>query len=130
MEQAASELSARDQQLLGELKTLRLELARDRGVPAYVVFPDATLIELAKARPMSEAQMGEGQRCGAEEASGIYRRILEGNRGGLRGARRGSASGPPFPLHGRPASGPPPPLTPPLKGEGDGCGLPEVLRWA
>ena len=56
---AAGDLSERDQRLLADLKALRLELARERGVPAYVVFPDATLIELAKARPTSEAQMGE-----------------------------------------------------------------------
>ena len=59
VEAAASDLSARDQELLADLKALRLDLARERGVPAYVVFPDATLIELATARPMSEAQMGE-----------------------------------------------------------------------
>ncbi|MDJ0931877.1 MAG: DNA helicase RecQ [Breoghania sp.] len=56
---AANELSERDQSLLKELKALRLDLARERGVPAYVVFPDATLIELARVRPTSEAQMGE-----------------------------------------------------------------------
>lgn len=40
-----------DQDLLASLKELRLELARDRNVPAYIVFPDATLIEMTHARP-------------------------------------------------------------------------------
>ncbi|AXS42783.1 DNA helicase RecQ [Breoghania sp. L-A4] len=46
-------LSERDGELLGALKSLRLDLARERNVPAYVVFPDATLIEMARARPAS-----------------------------------------------------------------------------
>ena len=34
--------------LLAALKALRLELARERGVPAYVVFWDRTLIDMAR----------------------------------------------------------------------------------
>ena len=48
---SATELSVADEQLLSQLKSLRLELARVRNVPAYVVFPDATLIEMAAERP-------------------------------------------------------------------------------
>ena len=40
-----------DVSLLSQLKTLRLGLARARNVPAYVIFPDSTLIELARERP-------------------------------------------------------------------------------
>ena len=40
-----------DVSLLSQLKILRLGLARARNVPAYVVFPDSTLIEMARARP-------------------------------------------------------------------------------
>ncbi|MCB0880648.1 MAG: DNA helicase RecQ [Thermoleophilia bacterium] len=46
-----------DEGLLGALKALRLELARDAGVPAYVVFPDSTLIEMARERPGTLADM-------------------------------------------------------------------------
>ena len=42
-----------DVSLLSQLKNLRLGLARARNVPAYVIFPDTTLIELAQERPMS-----------------------------------------------------------------------------
>ena len=40
-----------DVSLLSQLKKLRLNLARARNVPAYVVFPDSTLIEMSRARP-------------------------------------------------------------------------------
>ena len=44
-------LSSDEDRLLTRLKALRLDLARARNVPAYVVFPDATLIEMAQQRP-------------------------------------------------------------------------------
>ena len=46
-----------DQDLLAALKKLRLKLSRDRNVPAYVVFHDAVLIELANERPATLDQM-------------------------------------------------------------------------
>jgi ATP-dependent DNA helicase RecQ len=48
---AAASLSSEDYGLLTRLKALRLELAKARGVPAYVIFSDATLIEMARERP-------------------------------------------------------------------------------
>ena len=42
-----------DASLLSQLKKLRLDLARSRNVPAYVIFPDSTLIDMARARPTS-----------------------------------------------------------------------------
>ena len=47
----APRLSAPDEQLLTRLKSLRLRLARARGVPAFAVFSDTTLIEMATRRP-------------------------------------------------------------------------------
>ena len=38
---------------------LRLELARRRGVPPYIVFSDRTLHEMAHYRPASAEQMRE-----------------------------------------------------------------------
>ncbi len=46
-----------DQELFAALKALRLELARGRKVPAFVVFADATLIEMASQRPATPEQM-------------------------------------------------------------------------
>jgi ATP-dependent DNA helicase RecQ len=40
-----------DASLLAMLKALRLRLARERQVPAYVVFSDRTLIDMAQRRP-------------------------------------------------------------------------------
>jgi ATP-dependent DNA helicase RecQ len=40
-----------DTGLLGALKSLRLRLAKERQVPAYVVFSDRTLIDMAERRP-------------------------------------------------------------------------------
>src|SRR3546814_1196061 len=41
--------------LLTALKDLRLALAKQRGVPAYVVFGDRSLLEMARQRPASRA---------------------------------------------------------------------------
>jgi ATP-dependent DNA helicase RecQ len=43
--------------LLAELKALRSRLANERRVPAYVVFSDATLVEMATRRPSSQAEL-------------------------------------------------------------------------
>ncbi|MDA4848398.1 DNA helicase RecQ [Hoeflea sp. E7-10] len=56
---AAASLSTADDELLTKLKALRLELAREKNVPAYVVFPDATLIEMAAARPADQEALAE-----------------------------------------------------------------------
>lgn len=42
--------------LYAELKALRKHLADTRGVPAYVVFSDATLQQMARFRPATEAE--------------------------------------------------------------------------
>ncbi|MDA8230442.1 MAG: DNA helicase RecQ [Magnetospirillum sp.] len=47
-----------DPELLAVLKALRTRLAVAEGVPAYVVFPDRTLIEMALRRPANLAEMG------------------------------------------------------------------------
>ncbi len=46
-------LSAADAALFERLRTWRAATAREHGVPAYVVFPDATLQAIAVARPNS-----------------------------------------------------------------------------
>ena len=43
--------------LYGKLKALRSELAKSAGLPAYCIFPDRTLIELARRRPGTENEM-------------------------------------------------------------------------
>jgi ATP-dependent DNA helicase RecQ len=46
-------LSAADQASLEALKQQRTTLAKAQGVPAYVIFPDRSLIEMARMRPAS-----------------------------------------------------------------------------
>jgi ATP-dependent DNA helicase RecQ len=44
-----------DQSLFDSLKALRRTIAAERGVPAYVIFSDATLRDMARLRPTSAA---------------------------------------------------------------------------
>ncbi len=48
---AAETLDEPAARLLQELKALRLRLAKQRGVPAYVIFSDRSLIDMAARRP-------------------------------------------------------------------------------
>jgi ATP-dependent DNA helicase RecQ len=41
------------------LKSLRTRLAKDEGVPAYVIFSDRSLIDMAAQRPATLAAFGE-----------------------------------------------------------------------
>ena len=66
-----------DQDLLAALKVLRLELAREKNVPAYVVFPDATLIEMARERPATLEQMADINGVGPRKLEGYGSTFLE-----------------------------------------------------
>ena len=48
-----AELRSMDEELFEALRALRTDLASDQGVPPYVIFSDASLIEMAKKRPQS-----------------------------------------------------------------------------
>ncbi|MBC3935969.1 DNA helicase RecQ [Undibacterium sp. CY7W] len=50
---AESELSSEQQQLFDKLRWWRVETARTHNVPAYVIFPDATLREIARNAPQT-----------------------------------------------------------------------------
>ena len=54
-----SELDDADDALLAALKNLRLRLAKERGVPAYVVFSDRSLIDMAQRRPRDAVSFAE-----------------------------------------------------------------------
>ncbi len=55
----APELSNEDLALYTTLKELRLELAREREVPAFVVFSDRTLQDMARRRPRSTSEFSD-----------------------------------------------------------------------
>ncbi len=46
-----------DGEVLTLLKSLRLHLARENGVPAYLIFNDATLLEMAARKPQNEEEL-------------------------------------------------------------------------
>src|SRR5690606_33092721 len=56
---AAVSLSPADASLRDLLKRWRSERARSDGVPAYVVFNDSTLDEIAVRRPATLAELGQ-----------------------------------------------------------------------
>ena len=57
--------SVADQALLDRLKEQRLRLARERGVPAYVIFSDRSLEEMAQRRPTTHDAFAEINGVGA-----------------------------------------------------------------
>jgi ATP-dependent DNA helicase RecQ len=54
---ARTDMSDRDQELFQKLRTLRAGIAKEMNVPPYVIFPDTTLIALAKERPASSSDL-------------------------------------------------------------------------
>ena len=73
-----------DKDLFEALRALRLRLARDRGVPPYVVFHDTTLRELARQKPTTRRGAAPHLRHGREEGRRL-RRCGDRNNQGHRG---------------------------------------------
>ena len=53
------ELSNDDNNLLNELKSLRLDIAKQQRLPAYTVFHDSTLIQMSQNKPTNKIDMLE-----------------------------------------------------------------------
>ncbi len=68
-ERRERQVSAGDSALWEALRNCRLALAKEQDVPAYVIFHDATLMDMAHARPRNAAQL--------LEISGVGQRKLE-----------------------------------------------------
>ena len=62
--------------LLGVLKALRLRIAKERGVPAYVVFSDRSLIDMARRRPRTAEDFAEVHGVGAAKLKDFAPRFL------------------------------------------------------
>ena len=82
-DRAEPTLSDGETVLLNGLKALRLELARARGVPAYVIFPDRTLIDMARRRPRTESEFAEVNGVGAAKLRQFARPFLAALNAGL-----------------------------------------------
>lgn len=62
---------------LEALRALRTRLARDEGVPAYVIFPDRALREIARAQPRDLAALGRCHGVGPARVERYGRQVLE-----------------------------------------------------
>ena len=56
---ASVNLSEANENLLGALKELRMDFAKQRGVPAYVIFSDRSLIDMAETKPANDIEFAE-----------------------------------------------------------------------
>ena len=74
---AAADLPAEALALFERLRTWRLEAARRHGVPAYVIFHDATLREIARARPSSLDTLSHISGIGARKLEAYGAEIVE-----------------------------------------------------
>jgi len=64
-------------ELLGRLKAVRRALADRQGVPAFVVFSDATLVEMARCRPRSMAELALVSGVGPKKLAGYGDAFLQ-----------------------------------------------------
>jgi len=60
-----------DRDLFERLRAVRLGVARERGVPPYVIFHDATLREMARLRPTSVSELLHVKGIGARKAEDL-----------------------------------------------------------
>jgi ATP-dependent DNA helicase RecQ len=66
-----------DRALFDRLRTVRLEIARSRGVPPYVIFHDATLREMARLRPASLDALLHVKGVGVRKADDLGEAFLD-----------------------------------------------------
>jgi ATP-dependent DNA helicase RecQ len=69
--------SPEDARLLEQLRALRSSIAREEKVPAYVVFADRTLLEIAVRRPKTTYALGEVRGVGPMKIDKYGERFLE-----------------------------------------------------
>jgi ATP-dependent DNA helicase RecQ len=60
-----------DRDLFERLRALRLDIARSRGVPPYVIFHDTTLREMARLKPRSISDLLSVRGVGARKAEDL-----------------------------------------------------------
>ncbi|WP_017937689.1 DNA helicase RecQ [Zestomonas thermotolerans] len=75
---AASQLVRGEERELWEaLRSLRRKLAEEHSVPPYVIFPDATLLEMLRSRPRSLAELAQVSGVGARKLERYGEAFLE-----------------------------------------------------
>ena len=70
-------VSEEDAPLLSGLKAKRRELAETAGVPAYIIFNDKTLVEMAQKRPINFDAMAQINGVGAKKLENFGNTFLE-----------------------------------------------------
>ena len=70
---ATARLDATAEQLFTRLREWRAGVAKEHGVPAYVVFHDATLREIAERRPVALDDLGQVSGIGTAKARTLRR---------------------------------------------------------
>jgi ATP-dependent DNA helicase RecQ len=66
-----------DRDLFDRLRALRLDIARSRGLPPYVIFHDATLREMARLRPTTMDALLGVKGVGARKAEDLGEQFLD-----------------------------------------------------
>jgi ATP-dependent DNA helicase RecQ len=66
-----------DSDLFESLRSLRRELAAERGVPAYLLFSNATLRDIARAKPRSAAALLSIRGVGERKLADLGQRFLD-----------------------------------------------------
>jgi ATP-dependent DNA helicase RecQ len=66
-----------DRAIFERLRAMRLQIARSRGVPPYVIFHDATLRELARLKPKSITDLAQVYGMGARKIDAHGGAVLE-----------------------------------------------------
>ncbi|KAB0579909.1 DNA helicase RecQ [Ideonella dechloratans] len=69
-------LDAEGQARFAALKAWRAEVAREHNLPAYIVFTDATLRQMAEQAPTSLTELGQVSGVGAKKLEAYGRQIL------------------------------------------------------
>ena len=72
-----SRLGSEDAELFDVLKELRGKLAREAGIPAYVVFSNATLTDMAKKKPKTMSEFRKVSGVGEIKAAWYGKTFLE-----------------------------------------------------
>lgn len=75
-EGAGREVGAAEEALLGRLRALRTRIAREEHVPAYVVFADRTLLEMATHHPRTRSALGDIRGVGPAKLEKYGERFL------------------------------------------------------
>ncbi len=73
----AAQLGSAGQALFEQLRTWRAATAKEHGVPAYVIFHDATLAEIARIGPQSTEQLREVSGIGARKLESYGAALIE-----------------------------------------------------